>query len=78
MIFDTENILNPRRGYPVSETFALIQMAFCFQITFCKQICILITKTYLYNFDPFKPNLYIEKNLGLQGYTLFFLFLLKT
>ena len=35
-----------------------------------------ITKTRLHNSDPFKPNFYIVK-LGLQGYTLFFLFLLK-
>ena len=34
------------------------------------------TKTHLYNFDPLKPHFYIVK-LGLQGYTLFFLFLLK-
>ena len=34
-----------------------------------------ITKTYLYNVDPLKPHFY---NWGLQGYTLFFLFLLKT
>ena len=33
-----------------------------------------ITKTYLYNFDPLKPHFY----WGLQGYTLFYLFLLKT
>ena len=33
-------------------------------------------KTYLYNFDLLKPHFYIAK-LGLQGYTLFFLFLLK-
>ena len=32
-----------------------------------------ITKTCLYNFDPRKPHFY----MGLQGYTLFFLFLLK-
>ena len=37
---------------------------------------IIITKTCLYNFDPRKPHFYIEK-LGLQGYTLFFLFLLN-
>ena len=36
----------------------------------------LITKTCLYNLDPLKPHFYIVK-LGLQGYTLFFLFLLK-
>ena len=36
----------------------------------------MITKTYLYNFDPLKPHFYIV-NLGLQGYILFFLFLLK-
>ena len=36
-----------------------------------------ITKTYLYNFDPLKPHFYIVK-LGLQGYTLFLLFLLKS
>ena len=36
-----------------------------------------ITKTCLYNFDSLKPHFYIVK-LGLQGYTLFFLFLLKT
>ena len=35
-----------------------------------------ITKTYLYNSDPLKPHFYIV-NWGLQGYTLFFLFLLK-
>ena len=35
-----------------------------------------ITETYLYNFEPFKPNFYIVK-LGFTGYTLFFLFLLK-
>ena len=34
------------------------------------------TKTCLYNSDPLKPHFYIVK-LGLQGYTLFFLFLLK-
>ena len=33
-------------------------------------------KTCLYNFDPLKAHLYIVK-LGLQGYTIFFLFLLK-
>ena len=33
-------------------------------------------KTCLYNFDPLKPHFYIVK-LELQGYTLFFLFLLK-
>ena len=45
------------------------------QITF-KLLCVVITKTYLYNIDPLKPHFYIVK-LGLQGYTLFFLFLLK-
>ena len=35
-----------------------------------------ITKTYLYNFDLLKPHIYIVK-LGLQGYILFFLFLLR-
>ena len=39
-------------------------------------IFLVITKTYLYNFDPLKPHYYIV-NWGLQGYTLFFLFLLK-
>ena len=34
----------------------------------------LITKTYLYNFDPLKPHFYIVK----LGFTFFFLFLLKT
>ena len=36
-----------------------------------------IMKTYLYNFDPLKPHFYIVK-LGFTGYTLFFLFLLKS
>ena len=38
-----------------------------------------VTKTCLYNFDPLKPHFYTKKkkNWGLQGYTLFFLFLLK-
>ena len=35
---------------------------------------ITITKTCLYNFDPFKPHFYIVK-WGLQGYTLFFFLL---
>ena len=35
-----------------------------------------ITKTCLYNFDPLNPTLY-SKTGGLQGYTLFFLFLHK-
>ena len=35
-----------------------------------------IRKTYLYNNDPIKPQLYIVK-LGFTGYTLFFLFQLK-
>ena len=35
-----------------------------------------ITKTCLYNNDTLKPHFYIVK-LGLQGYTLFVLFLLK-
>ena len=34
-----------------------------------------IKKTRLHNFDPFKPHFYTV-NWGLQGYTLFFLFLL--
>ena len=37
---------------------------------------IYIMKRCLYNCDPLKPHFYIVK-LGLQGYTLFFLFLLK-
>ena len=36
----------------------------------------LIMKTYLYNFDPFKPHFYIVK-LGLTGVYMFFLFLLE-
>ena len=38
----------------------------------------LTTKTCLYSFDPLKPQFYIVKLGGLQGFTLFFLFLLKT
>ena len=34
-------------------------------------------KTCLYNFDPLKPHFYNAK-LGFTGYTLFFLFLLKS
>ena len=37
-------------------------------------LSLLITKTRLYNFDPANPTFI---NWGLQGYTLFFLFLLK-
>ena len=36
----------------------------------------IIMKTGLYNVDPLKPHFYIVK-LGLQGYTLLFLFQLK-
>ena len=36
-----------------------------------------ITKTCLYNFDPLKAHFYIIKKWGLEGYILFFLFLLK-
>ena len=39
-------------------------------------IQILITKTYLYNFDPLKPHFYIVK-LGFTGVYIIFLFLLK-
>ena len=39
-------------------------------------LAVLITKTCLYNVDLLKPHFYIVK-MGLQGYTLFFLFLLK-
>ena len=35
-----------------------------------------ITKSYLYSFDPLKPHFYIVK-LGLQGYALFFLYMLE-
>ena len=35
-----------------------------------------ITKTYLYNFDPLKPQFYIVK-LGFTGVYIIFLFLLK-
>ena len=35
-----------------------------------------IVKTYLYDFDPLKPDFYIVK-FGFTGYTLFFLFLRK-
>ena len=35
-----------------------------------------ITKTYLYNFDPLKPHFYIVK-LGFTGVYIIFLFLLK-
>ena len=37
---------------------------------------VIITKICLYNIDLLKPQFYIVK-LGLQGYTLFFLYLLK-
>ena len=36
----------------------------------------IITKTYLYNFDPLKPHFYIVK-LGFTGVIIIFLFLLK-
>ena len=35
-----------------------------------------ITKTYLYNFDPFKPHFYIVK-LGFTGVYIIFLSMLK-
>ena len=44
---------------------------------FLREAARAITKTRLYNFDPLKPHFYIVK-LGFTGYTLFFLFLLKT
>ena len=37
-----------------------------------------ITKTCLYDVDPLKPNFYRLSKTGLHGYTLFFLFLLKS
>ena len=52
----------------------------CRLILICNKgfFLIFIMKTYLYNFDPLKPHYYIHVvNWGLQGYTLFFLFLLK-
>ena len=47
-----------------------------YNIFFVRVIWFNITKTCLYSFDPLKPHFYIIK-LGLQGYILFFLFLLK-
>ena len=47
-----------------------------YNIFFVRVIWFNITKTCLYSFDPLKPHFYIVK-LGLQGYILFFLFLLK-
>ena len=46
------------------------------QIQHDPRVFFFITKTCLYNFDPLKPHFYIVK-LGLKGYTLIFLFLLK-
>ena len=46
----------------------------CLRVVFLR--CV-ITKTCLYSLDPLEPHFYIVK-LGLQGYTLFFLILLKT
>ena len=57
----------------------------CYQYICLSSICqqnimvidgCIITKTYLYNFDPLKPHFYIVK-LEFTGDTLFFLFLLK-
>ena len=39
-------------------------------------LCVIITKSYLYNFDPLKPHFYIVK-LGFTGGYIIFLFLLK-
>ena len=44
------------------------------KVTFVTSCFGTITKTCLYNFEPLKPHFYIVK-LGLQGYTLFFLFI---
>ena len=41
-----------------------------------KQITEIITKTYIYNFDPIKSLFYIVK-LGFTGVYIIFLFLLK-
>ena len=50
--------------------------AFTYSTVVCETAYAPITKTCLYNYDPLKPHFYIVK-LGLQGYILFFLFLLK-
>ena len=42
-------------------------------ISVCVSLCIYITKTYLYNFDPLKPHFYIVK-LGFTGVYIIFLF----
>ena len=68
--------------FPYSDSYMYEQIAHCFPYSdsyMYEQIARddSITKTRLYNFDPLKPHFYIVK-LGLQGYTLFFLFLFKT
>ena len=61
--------------YKCSATIVAVKYNFI-QIEKSHLITRIITKTRLYNFDPLKPHFYIV-NWGLQGYALFFLFLLK-
>ena len=64
-------------SFLISSFFGVSEML-CFVIeTFpgCHTLFI-FTKTCLYKCDPLKPHFYIVK-LGLQGYTLFFIFLPK-
>ena len=54
----------------------LLQFGFVCASVVSYVVFVFITKTRLYSFDPLKPHFYIIK-LGLLGYILFFLFLLK-
>ena len=73
-------------GYPCKMVHGRIMSCFAVLLLFILAVLIslfllfktncTITKTRLYNFDPLEPHFYIVK-LGLTGYTLFFIFLLK-
>ena len=71
MIVDLSGFFNASRRL----CFVIIDLGGFF---YCLKEAVLITKTCLYNFDPFKHHLYIVKLGTSQGYTLFFLFLLRS
>ena len=52
------------------------QLPLCTKLHLRNRITYFITKTRLYNSNPFEPHFYIVK-LGFTGYTLFFLFLVE-
>ena len=61
------HMMRKRADFPSNQSFSA-----CTQLLSKATCLVLITKTYLYNFDPLKPHFYIVK-LGFTGVYIIFL-----